>query len=275
MDEIYKVLHIHPERLTLTPSTDINVNHVYIITPTPSCTITNHLNEVSEHTERVIVDKIIKVEGSYELVAYSDIMTYLQKMYKKDIQFMIDNPVPNDGIILTEPFEFISESLCNELIDHINTAPSTEVEHWKPENNVNCKFIKLNEQSHPHFDQQLYKVINQFIQHLSYKYRVNSKGDSGYCLRKIYGPTRLHSDGVLGESEHSLVSVLKIRNVSVIIALNGDYDDGEFYFPSQHKVIKLKKGQLIAFPPYWTHPHTVFAPTNGTYRYTINTWLYQ
>ena len=143
MDEIYKVLQIHPERLTFTQSAEININHVYIITPTPSCTITNHLNEVSEHTERVIVDKIIKEEGSYELVEYSDIMTYVQKMYRKEIQIKIDNPVLQDGIILTEPFEFISESLCDELIHHINTAPTTDVEQWKPSNNVNCKFIKF------------------------------------------------------------------------------------------------------------------------------------
>ena len=275
MDEIYKVLQIHPERLALTQSAEININHVYIITPTTSCTITNHLNEVSEHTERVIVDKIIKVEGSYELAEYSDIMTYLQKMYRKEIQNKIDNPVLQDGIILTEPFEFISESLCDELIHHINTATNTDVEQWKPSNNVNCKFIKLTAQSHPHLDHELFKVINQFIQFLNYKHGIQSKGDSGYCLRKIYGPTRLHSDGILSESEGPLVSTLKIRNVSIIIALNGDYDEGEFYFPSQHKVIKLKKGQLIAFPPYWTHPHTVFAPANGTYRYTINTWLFQ
>ena len=63
--------------------------------------------------------------------------------------------------------------------------------------------------------------------------------------------------------------------MSIIIALNDDYEGGEFYFPTQDFKIKLKKGQIIAFPPYWTHPHMVDSPTDGTYRYTINTWLYE
>ena len=276
MNEIYEALKIQPERLTLTKGNmNININSVYIITPITSCKITNHLNEITEYTDRIILDKIINIDGSYEIIEYSDIITYNQKMYYKEIQTKMDNPLIRDGIIVTEPFEFIDESLCDQLMDYINNEPSTQVEHWKEANNVNCKFIKI-ENTHFNFDNELFNVINNFIQFIFHKYGILSKGDSGYCLRKIYGPTRLHSDGILDyNTDDSNVSTKRLRNLSIIIALNGDYDNGEFYFPSQDKLIKLKKGQIIAFPPYWTHPHTVFAPTNGTYRYTINTWLYQ
>lgn len=57
--------------------------------------------------------------------------------------------------------------------------------------------------------------------------------------------------------------------MSVIMCLNHDYDGGEFVFPTQNYSVNLKKGDIIAFPPDWTHP------LNGTYRYTVNTWLYQ
>ena len=63
--------------------------------------------------------------------------------------------------------------------------------------------------------------------------------------------------------------------MSIIIALNDDYEGGIFHFPYQDFNVKLKKGQLIAFPPYWTHLHGVESPANGTFRYTINTWLYE
>jgi len=63
--------------------------------------------------------------------------------------------------------------------------------------------------------------------------------------------------------------------MSIIIALNDDYEGGEFYFPIQDFRIKLKKGQIIVFPPYWTHYHMVDSPINETYRYTLNTWLYE
>ena len=42
--------------------------------------------------------------------------------------------------------------------------------------------------------------------------------------------------------------------MSVIIALNDDYEGGEFYFPKQDYKVKLKKGDIICFPPYHTHP---------------------
>lgn len=60
---------------------------------------------------------------------------------------------------------------------------------------------------------------------------------------------------------------------SLVIGLNDDYDGGEFYFPNQKFKHKLKKGEIILFPPYWTHPHFTFPLLNRTYRYTINTWL--
>ncbi len=63
--------------------------------------------------------------------------------------------------------------------------------------------------------------------------------------------------------------------MSVIIALNDDYEDGTFHFPNQKFSVKLKKGQLIAFPPYWTHLHGVEELKNDTFRYTINTWLFE
>ena len=67
---------------------------------------------------------------------------------------------------------------------------------------------------------------------------------------------------------------MEIRNMSIIIALNEDYDGGELCFPEQDFTIKLRKGQAVAFPPYWTHPHYTNELKNNTYRYTINTWLY-
>ena len=84
--------------------------------------------------------------------------------------------------------------------------------------------------------------------------------------REIYGETRLHYDGID-------VTKGDPRCMSLIIALNDDYEGGEIYFPNQEYKIKLKRGQAIAFPPYWTHPHGVNTPLNGTLRYTINTWL--
>ena len=275
MDDIYTTLKIHPERLTLSIFESININNVYIITPINECCVTNYLGEKIKYTSKVILDKIVSIDGSYDIIEYNDIISFEQKMYYKEIQEKINNPTKFDGIIISNQFEFIDESLCDELIDYINNIKEFEIEKWKEGQRVNCKFINIkNSEDNNNFDNKLYNVIGKFINYMYNNYKVNSKGDSGYCLRKIYGPTRYHVDGLFKNNVHP-ISLYEIRNLSIIIALNDDYEGGQFYFPSQDRVIKLKKGQIIAFPPYWTHPHTVLAPLNGTYRYTINTWLYQ
>ena len=85
-------------------------------------------------------------------------------------------------------------------------------------------------------------------------------------FRKINGATRMHTDGVLCPLS------MRGRIFSVIVALNSDYEGGEFEFPLQNIKVKLKAGEALIFPPYWTHPHCT-NELNGTFRYTINTWL--
>lgn len=141
---------------------------------------------------------------------------------------------------------------------------------------MHVKDIK-NKELQKKVDTIIYNIINKIINYLFKNHNIVSKGDSGYCLRKIYGNTREHKDGILTNTNNTSETILKnqIRNMSIIIALNDDYENGEFYFPRQNFKKKLKKGEIIIFPPYWTHPHFVTEPTNNTYRYTINTWLYE
>jgi predicted 2-oxoglutarate/Fe(II)-dependent dioxygenase YbiX len=101
---------------------------------------------------------------------------------------------------------------------------------------------------------------------MSTEYAVICNETEDIQYRKIFDSTKLHYDGI---DEGS------VRSLSVILALNDDYEGGELVFPFQDYKIKLKRGQLIAFPPYWTHPHYTNDLENGTFRYTINFWLKQ
>jgi hypothetical protein len=188
--------------------------------------------------------------------------------------------IPKNNIFIFENKELINNELCDELITFINTTDDFKIEKWEYNRNVNCKYITItdikNIEIKKKFDDNIYKIINYIINLLYNDYGIQSTGDSGYCLRKIHGPTRLHKDGVNIEPiDNKFIPVKKIRNMSIIICLNDDYEGGEFYFPIQDFRIRLKKGEILAFPPYWTHPHMVETPTNNTYRYTINTWLYE
>ena len=184
--------------------------------------------------------------------------------------------------IFTIP-NFISEEDCNYFIDIINKH-ATQTEIWGENQNVSCHYINSENISNPpddpnfqkNVDDKIYNYINKFINILNHNYDIISRGDSGYCLRKIYGPTRFHSDGInVTKIQDRYIPLRKIRNMSVIIALNDDYEGGIFHFPHQNFTKKLGKGELIAFPPYWTHLHGVETPLNNTIRYTINTWLFE
>lgn len=117
--------------------------------------------------------------------------------------------------------------------------------------------------------EKIVKRVFEMIQHKLLHEVNNTSSNIRYeemKFRKIHGATRMHTDGVVW-NEHD-----GGRLFSVIIALNSDYEGGEIVFPCQNTQVKLKAGEAIIFPPYWTHPHRT-NDLNGTYRYTINTWL--
>lgn len=67
-----------------------------------------------------------------------------------------------------------------------------------------------------------------------------------------------------------------IRNLSVIINLNDDYEGGDLIFTDQKeneiKRLKLGKGSVVFFPSNFMYPHMIEPITKGT-RYSIVAWL--
>lgn len=162
---------------------------------------------------------------------------------------------------------------CQELINVVDEHARLE-ECYGHKSNVQSKYIDLEElkNSHRELHDRIHRMIFNSINHIVVKIGETTpidisliRSDSGYRLRKIHGPTKNHVDGVLEENG-------MVRFASVIIALNGDYEGGEIVFPEQDVKIKLKAGQVLFFPPHWSHPHESLE-LHGTYRYTINTWL--
>jgi predicted 2-oxoglutarate/Fe(II)-dependent dioxygenase YbiX len=131
--------------------------------------------------------------------------------------------------------------------------------------------LKKNKKIMSHLD----NAVNTLISKLSntVKNSVEITGRCHYQLRKIYGPTKYHIDRTT-EDYNEYVNSKKLRVFSVILAFNDDYEGGELCFPVQNCETKLKQGQAIAFPPYWTHPHYTNDLKNDTYRYTLTAWLY-
>ena len=179
--------------------------------------------------------------------------------------------------------DVISDDLCETLRVVIDKTKGYKEEHAL-RSNVKAECVKISNFENKKFAQIIDDKVHKFVGDICKRILainpliMKINGDEGYSFRKIHGSTRLHTDDIFSykpkkESVQS-IDISSIRKLSLIIALNSDYEGGEFYFPNQGiDKIKLKKGQAILFPPHWTHPHGVSKPENNTFRYTINTWL--
>lgn len=63
-----------------------------------------------------------------------------------------------------------------------------------------------------------------------------------------------------------------IPTLSVLGALNDDYEGGDLIFWDSEK-IELKAGQIMIFPSNFMYPHTVTTVTKGT-RYSYVSWVW-
>jgi hypothetical protein len=174
--------------------------------------------------------------------------------------------------------DVISDEFCETLKIVVENVNGIENNNYKDGQNVLSKTVFINNTENIKFakfiDGEIHKIVTDIIIRIL---KINPEiialnGDSGYQLRKIHGATRHHTDSIFDGNIPDSINPKVIRKMSLIIALNSDYEGGEFYFPHQNVKVKLKKGQAILFPPYWTHPHST-GELNGTFRYTINTWL--
>tara|TARA_B100001989_G_C24496485_1_gene442457 strand:+ start:160 stop:702 length:543 start_codon:yes stop_codon:yes gene_type:complete len=165
----------------------------------------------------------------------------------------------------------VEPEFCNTLIDIFKQNRNSSMaidEDYGAGSNVKCRGLMTT--TFESIDERLFDIIRDILKRAQVDNPyLQCSGDSGYQLREIYGATKLHIDSVLDYSDPT-----KARTVAVIIALNSDYDGGEFNFPFQNFKTKLKQGEVIIFPAAHTHPHEVSSPENGTLRYTINTWLF-
>ena len=218
--------------------------------------------------------KYILIENNSQKNSIENINRY----FKSDNIFLINN----SNILNNNKCELIKK-----FIDSYVENKLTDKTCWC--NSYNTQSLCFtNSKDHPNkilnkkVDNLVFDIIKRLTSHLKEENqigRLNTMGgDSGYQFRKIFGETRLHCDGIKSHNKDGDVSfdgfVTNERFLSVIICLNDDYEGGEICFPVQNRNIKMQKGDILVFPPYWTHPHYSNDLLNKTYRYTINTWLY-
>jgi len=188
-------------------------------------------------------------------------------MYPPDCIFLFDDVFTNEE--------------CEYLIEMTNKYSIKGRETYGRCANVLADNINSLELSDPDVKKRVcdmtFEKVLKLCKIFKEEYNIEMSGFSSPSLRKITGATRLHKDGVvLAKQIHDgMCPASELRNMAVVVALNGDYEGGDFCFPEQGRIIKLKRGQAIAFPPYWTHPHYTNDLKSDTVRYTVNCWTHE
>lgn len=125
--------------------------------------------------------------------------------------------------------------------------------------------IDKNPQRRTELDKYLHTSVSAIIKKYSEKYpQCVIEQDTGYeILRYTEGQFYTeHTDSFLGRP----------RAVSCSIALNDDYEGGEWAFFGQKIKYKIPKGSAILFPSNFMYPHEIMPVTKST-RYSVITWF--
>jgi hypothetical protein len=166
----------------------------------------------------------------------------------------------------------LDDLTCEEFISFIEKLDLNDTSE-EPDKLLKCKYLNLlnNNPTHSIIDFKIYSIFNKIFEIMTKcNPYINITGDTYYILRKIYGETQLHTDEV--RAIHTNYFFNQIRCLAAVIALNDNFEGGVFKFPHQNIEHKMKKGSVILFPPFWTHPHQITTVGENQYRYTITTW---
>jgi predicted 2-oxoglutarate/Fe(II)-dependent dioxygenase YbiX len=189
----------------------------------------------------------------------------------------MDETQPNTHICVLD--NVVSNTLCDEIITFINTSANIKETRDNGSNvRGKCCFpcTMGSENGADIINEKIYEVVAKITHKLMDTFPISVSAFTPFQLRKIHGATKIHIDGIFRRElmdERGFLTPNDMRELTVIIGLNDDYEGGELHFPEQKNTMKLKRGQAIAFPPYWTHPHYTDDLLNNTVRYTIITWL--
>ncbi len=125
--------------------------------------------------------------------------------------------------------------------------------------------IQKNPVLRSHIDKEIHIATQKILKRYSGKYsNMGIESDTGYDLLR-YETGQFYT-------EHTDSFTQMPRVLSCSIALNDDYEGGEFAFFGGEIKYKIPKGSALLFPSNFMYPHQIMPVTSGT-RYSIVTWF--
>lgn len=163
-------------------------------------------------------------------------------------------------------------SECEQIINFMKQQKTINKLDFHDHNHVRC-FSYNTHDIDISVDQTIKEKLQSIPLKMNSKFNNSIDGFSEYELRCVYDYTREHIDGPFGESYLDLneKEIISTRILTGVLTLNDDFEGGIYSFPKQNIQFKPSRGDLVLFPPYWTHPHSVSGTTNNE-RYILSTW---
>lgn len=160
----------------------------------------------------------------------------------------------------------VPESLCDLIVETTKASDSwttAKVRFGEVNEARKCSVTTLS--AWPLLDAELFSHITNILAQQCEKFpRLEVSIDTGYDVLR-YQPTDMFK-------EHTDDYGLEPRVISCSVALNDDYEGGEFAFFGGEVIYKLHKGDALVFPSNFMYPHQICPVTEGT-RYSIVTWF--
>lgn len=125
--------------------------------------------------------------------------------------------------------------------------------------------IQKNPQKRQELDSRIFKSLENVITTYKTKFPLfEAIEDTGYELLKY------NEGGFYVQHTDSFPE--KPRVISCSVALNTDFEGGEFAFFDREITHRVTKGSAIVFPANFMFPHEILPVTSGT-RYSMITWI--
>lgn len=166
----------------------------------------------------------------------------------------------------------LGEDICDTIVSEsqkypwepMKTRANVEGSDYKARKCDGQMLLKPESNYSKSLDEQVYNAtsyaINQYAQQFP---SLQVSNDCGYQILRY-----MEGDYYEEHTDHCLNNP---RSVSCSIALNDNYEGGEFVFFGSEKYT-LKKGSILMFPSNFMYPHEIKPVTKGT-RYSIITWF--
>jgi len=170
--------------------------------------------------------------------------------------------------------DHMPKNICNDVV---NLFESADIERRATPNNT-PRLSQLNFTRKSYLNEELHKVICQYLLSAVDHYRFNIKSFYAFAPRNLYFE-HFRIKRYISEDADQFDTHVDVTNVSdecrylsFMWYLNNVIDGGETEFTELDFKIQPKAGALLMFPPIWMFPHKGHLLNSGK-KYLLSTYL--